>query len=491
MPWRGRPSPVLVQASIGAAALAVPTYDLLTDAAAGKSVTFAVLENAPLFALATLLVASSVWLARSGWQRRYRWRVVAWTATGLAAVTVVFAVVVGIQLVVQSELKPFVIAADAVLVGTVLAAVAGAFAVSRRRVDEGQFRALFENVPIPVVSVRYDDGTAYVHAVNPAFEDLFGYDREAIVGEQLGEYLLPQDAQFEPLEPPTDQAPPQPEAVSTRDVYRFETERGQREFVRLTVPVEDNPEQDGYGIYIDVSEQRRRRERLHVLGRMLRHDLRNHVNVIKGAGETLSERYDDDLVETLQRSADRLMTQSERTRFAERLVDGDVETETTRLVDVVDDVVDRVEDADVTTDVPGSAFVEAAPTFTLALEEIVQNAAQHGCKYGERATVTVSANRSPQGEYWNVRVADNGPGIDPREYEVVTGEREHSQVEHPTGLGLWIAHWVLQGSGGKLSFASNSPSGTVVTLRVPSAHPATPDANGVGPDGDADRAADA
>lgn len=479
-----RSTPATLLAGLGAATAAIPAFDVYDDVAAGKSAVSTLIENAPLFALAGFVVATAVWLARTNWSATYRWRVLGWTVGGTVAVAGLFGFVLAVQVHLQSELKPLIIAADGVLVGTVLATVAGLFAVSRDRVSEAQFRALFENVPIPIVSVEYQDGSAYVYGTNPAFETVFGYDGEAIVGEPLDEHLVPEGADVNAFRPPSPPEVPDAEAVTSRETYRFETRRGQREFVRVGVPIDRGSQRDGYGIYIDVSEQRRRRERLNVLDRLLRHDLRNHVNVIRGASEELSERYEhDDLVESVRESADGLLARSERTRFAGDLVSTDAERDTHHLATVVRTVRERVSAATITVDVPEDAVVAATDSFHVAVEEILQNAVEHGREFGEEASVEVTARESLDGDYWDVRIADEGPGIHPREYEVVTGDREYTQVDHATGLGLWIAHWVLEESGGRLSFEANSPTGTVVTLRVPSADAGDGEATGdVDPD---------
>lgn len=51
---------------------------------------------------------------------------------------------------------------------------------------------------------------------------------------------------------------------------------------------------------------------------------------------------------------------------------------------------------------------------------------------------------------------------------VLTAERE-TQLEHASGLGLWLVRWTVSLSGGDLSFGENEPRGSVVTLSLPAA----------------------
>jgi signal transduction histidine kinase len=71
-----------------------------------------------------------------------------------------------------------------------------------------------------------------------------------------------------------------------------------------------------------------------------------------------------------------------------------------------------------------------------------------------------------------VRVADDGPGIPTAVREVITGDREVTQLRHNTGVGLWIAAWVVEAYGGEIRFGSGlDGEGTAVTLVLPAAEP--------------------
>jgi len=63
-------------------------------------------------------------------------------------------------------------------------------------------------------------------------------------------------------------------------------------------------------------------------------------------------------------------------------------------------------------------------------------------------------------------VADDGPGIDPAEYEVLAHGTE-TPLEHGSGIGLWIVKWGIDQVGGSVSFAEREPHGTIVTVSVP------------------------
>lgn len=77
-------------------------------------------------------------------------------------------------------------------------------------------------------------------------------------------------------------------------------------------------------------------------------------------------------------------------------------------------------------------------------------------------------------------VADDGPEINPAEYEVLAQGVE-TPLEHGSGVGLWIVKWGIDEVGGSVSFAEREPRGTVVTISVPVENALSADA----PSGDA------
>jgi signal transduction histidine kinase len=70
------------------------------------------------------------------------------------------------------------------------------------------------------------------------------------------------------------------------------------------------------------------------------------------------------------------------------------------------------------------------------------------------------------GEFVQVTVADNGPGMSATHLERVA-QPFFTTKPQGMGLGLWISKTVMRDHGGTLDIASTEGTGTVVTLRVP------------------------
>jgi len=121
-----------------------------------------------------------------------------------------------------------------------------------------RFTALFENATDAIASVRLVDDSFIVTDVNRAFEDVFGYEAETIVGEDIDEFVLA-DSSDDYLEGVGERMKAG-EQVDRQG--RRQTATGVRDFLIRTVPLQlDDGWPGGYVIYTDISAQKER-ERL-------------------------------------------------------------------------------------------------------------------------------------------------------------------------------------------------------------------------------------
>jgi len=341
------------------------------------------------------------------------------------------------------------------------------------RTERDRFAALFENVPGPVVDADHDEtGAPVVQAVNPAFERQFGFDADAIVGKRLDEIVVPQtdDAREEAREINEQVSGGTP---VEREVQR-RTADGLRTFLLTVVPVDVEGETGRrFALYTDVTERKQRRRRLEVLNRVLRHDLRNNMNVIQTATEALADHVDDDgreYLDIVEDSTAELVGLAEKTRTVERTVDSDDATagpvdaaETVRRV--VESVREEHPEAEIEVAAPARALVGSDGYLEQALENVVENAVEHNDTETPRVSVTVDPDA--EGETVAIRVTDDGPGIPETERELVVEDREITQLRHASGMGLWLVNWLVTRIGGDLDISDAEPRGSVVTLTLP------------------------
>ena len=208
--------------------------------------------------------------------------------------------------------------------------------------------------------------------------------------------------------------------------------------------------------------------RLSVLNRILRHDIRTNVTVIKGnADQIISGRRDPTTAASVIREqAETLYSISEDARRIESYLSGSEgeprPIDVTNAVDrIVGDLRASYPDATIETDLPAEAVARTDPMIDEALEHLIGNGLEHNDEDPwVRVEGTAIENRVV------VRILDDGPGIPRSEIDVL--ERgEETAMEHTSGLGLWIAKWVIEAAGGDLTFAHRDPAGTIATVTLP------------------------
>lgn len=247
---------------------------------------------------------------------------------------------------------------------------------------------------------------------------------------------------------------------------------GSRQFEATVSPVNDRfDRQPGYAIvFTDVTQERVRRQRLSVLNRVLRHNLRNEMTKIRGRAELIADGGQEyvDHAETIVSSADELMSTGERARQVEEMMATTAaEPEPVSLAAVADAVVKEHQmehpDATLSVDIADSLTAPVDEEVLVGiLDNLVENAVEHND--AETPVVTVDARETDSGV--RVSVSDNGPGIPSNERAVIeTGEED--SLEHGSGLGLWAVKWGVVRLGGELTFEDRKPRGTVVTIEFP------------------------
>jgi signal transduction histidine kinase len=223
----------------------------------------------------------------------------------------------------------------------------------------------------------------------------------------------------------------------------------------------------------DITDQRRRQQTLRrreaeldllkdVQSRVLRHNLRNELNVVRTNAELLVGEDSPEAYEELVEITDRLLDWSRQARDIERLIDVQDRTQCP-LSDTVESLL-----ADAQAQYPTVAFesnlqdglqVSAVPQIEQAIENLIDNAARHNTNPNPVVTVRSTVD----GAHACLFIEDNGPGIDSEiTADLLNGDR--TVLDEGIGFGLWMVYWVVNKSDGELHFDSHG-DGTTVELR--------------------------
>jgi len=215
------------------------------------------------------------------------------------------------------------------------------------------------------------------------------------------------------------------------------------------------------------SELARREKLVSVLDRVLRHNLRNDVTVIRGRIRQLARKHDVEgyVTEPLVGKLDRLIDLSETARRLDDIATSEFDREPTDVTELARQVAGTVE-AEFTTAsvrVRGKDGLRALamPSLSTALRELVENGVKHST--ADTPVVRVSVEQTP--DAIEITVSDNGPGLPEQEQRLLQAGIE-TKLEHGSGLGLWLVYWIVSGHDGSIETAV-SDAGTEITVRLP------------------------
>ena len=291
------------------------------------------------------------------------------------------------------------------------------------------------------------DGNDRIIKLNPKAAEVFGLDRTGTLGEPICEVLdVPRDE------------------LQEMETYEFRTGVSRRQFdPSVSAFTDQHDRQLGYIVSLhEVTERELRKQRLEVLNRVLRHNLRNSVDVIKSNAEILAENGHGDRAEVIIESADGLANLGYKARSIDRFVSRRIHETERDLVTVVEGVVEDRCGSDPTVrvdlDAPESAtLVTDWEALSAALDSAVGNAVQHA-----DAVVTVEVTEYATG--YRITVTDDGPGIPDSELAAIDAGSE-TPLQHGTGLGLWQIKWGIKKLNGTVSFENED--GAIVRMTVP------------------------
>jgi signal transduction histidine kinase len=229
-----------------------------------------------------------------------------------------------------------------------------------------------------------------------------------------------------------------------------------------------------YGAMVDEQEQLRSTgEKLQVLNRILRHNVRNQMNIIIGNAENANQNptIDDETdrcLDQIEQTAERTVELAQKARRIDSL-SLSVESGPTDLTAVVDEVVRELgmeyPETTFLVDLPESVYVATNGATKIAITEIVENAIEHNDRPVAEREVHITASKTLLSTV-ELTVEDNGPGIPDPELEPLV-EGEETPLKHTSAIGLWLTKWSLDHMNGDLSVDTDPRIGTRVTMSLP------------------------
>ena len=337
----------------------------------------------------------------------------------------------------------------------------------RKKRLQRQSRAIAE-APVGITISDPDQGDNPLIYVNDAFVEMTGYPREKVLGENC-RFLQGENTDAERVARIR-------EAIDNEEPIAIELRNYRNDGTEFWNHLEIAPVRDDEGEVVnyvgfqqDVTERRQHQQQLETIDRVLRHNLRNEMNVIRGHAELIHSETSGEVGQSAAKIIDRsdgLLETAEKERAITEVLLGDRSEEEVIIEPALQDIVSTVgsdyPEATVRVECPEGVTVRATENLKQALIEFVENGIIHDDSDSPEVTITVS--RSDGTAY--IEIADTGPQIPEVEQNIFEQNVEQTPVYHGSGLGLWLVKLIVSNSGGTITVHENTPTGNIVRIAL-------------------------
>ncbi|MFC7129544.1 histidine kinase N-terminal 7TM domain-containing protein [Haloferax chudinovii] len=252
-------------------------------------------------------------------------------------------------------------------------------------------------------------------------------------------------------------------------------------YVELTrIPLDRAGDPLGWVVSVrDVTPRKRyelalesRNDELEVLNRIVRHDIRNDMQLVTAYIDIVLEHepLSDEARTQLETALRRALNTVDLTDVLGQLMRATNDDERRRALDVGDALHEAVED--VREGYPNATFaVGDLPSATVfandLLDSVFVNVLKNAVVHSDRDEPSIAIAATADGERVTVRIADDGPGIADEQKSVVFGKGAKGLESPGTGTGLYLVDTIVSNFGGTVRIEDNEPRGSVFVIELP------------------------
>lgn len=199
-------------------------------------------------------------------------------------------------------------------------------------------------------------------------------------------------------------------------------------------------------------------EVLRLLNKILRHDILNHLTVIRGNVDFFMKRGKGNFNDVIT-AVDSVTSLIKQVGDLESAVSAGTPLRLYEAKDVVGKIVKRF--PSIRFRISGNGLVLADEALMSVIDNIVRNAKMHG------KTNSVNISISNKDNFVEISIADYGVGIPDKIKSKLFMEGGKYGATGHTGLGLYIVKKTIDRYGGHIEVKSNHPKGTVFIIKLP------------------------
>ena len=330
------------------------------------------------------------------------------------------------------------------------------------------------------VYITETDGT--IEYVNPAFESITGYSKAEATGREpsilkSGEHS---DEYYDDLW----------ETILAGDKWEAEVidKRANGDKVVLNQTVSPITDDEGVpekfvAVANDITQRKayerqleEQRDNLDILNQVLRHDIRNDLQLILAYTEMVADTIEDQesqmQLETVRENAEHAVDLTKVAReMAAVMLSAEQELAPISIRSVVMSEVEQIREA-----YPDAPIITASEIQQVSvranemLGSVFRNLLKNAVQHNDKEVPTVAVSSKTQDGRISIRVADNGPGISDAAKEDIFGKGEKGLDSEGTGIGLYLVKSLVESYGGDV-WIEDRKEGGVIDAETPADTP--------------------
>ncbi|BFN37048.1 tetratricopeptide repeat protein [Fidelibacter multiformis] len=211
----------------------------------------------------------------------------------------------------------------------------------------------------------------------------------------------------------------------------------------------------------------RHQDHLSLINKILRHDLANNNTAVMSAVKLYKRQKDEEFLDAIIQKAKSSLELIERMKQLEKITASSGTLKPVNIPEIMKRVRLKYPALEWHIQGQGTAFADEA--LLSVIDNLIENSVTHG--EATRIDISIQAIRIHDQPFVEIRVADNGSGISDTIKNRVFDEEFSFGPRARTGLGLYIVKKNIERYQGQIEVEDNSPSGTVMILKIPECPP--------------------
>lgn len=217
----------------------------------------------------------------------------------------------------------------------------------------------------------------------------------------------------------------------------------------------------------NITDKKKSEEQIKLLnnifGRILRHNMRNELNVIKGHANIIknSSSNNNSNINSVNNSVNSLINISNKAQKARKVIDNiDSKNEfnTNKLIkSKIYSISKKYPETKFNYEIDESFNFTAHTKFDTLIDEIITNGIKHNDSKNKKITIKSEVYNKKQ----KIIISDNGKGIPDSELKPIFNENKETPLEHGSSLGLWLIKFIIDISNKSISFNTDKYGTTV------------------------------